>query len=104
MVGLAAQVRRRPPVHHALVDHQFGDVPARAGGDLRVEPGRGRGPAQGGAAADEGRKVVVDAQERRHGGIVEVTADTKVASRQGSPTNGHRERVICVSLSSRLVR
>ena len=78
MVALATQVGRRPPVHHALVDHEFGDVPCRAGGDPGVEAGRRRGLAQGGAAADQGRKVVIDAQERRHGGMVEGTADSKV--------------------------
>ena len=89
MVALAAQVRRRPPVHHALVDHELGDIPCRAGGDLGVEPGGRGGLAQGGAAAGKRPQVLVQAQQGGHGGMVDATADSggMLPTKQAVPAN-----------------
>ena len=75
MVALAAQVRCHPPVHHALVDQELGDIPCRAGGDLRVQP-CGQAP-----------QVIVQAQQGGHGGMVEGTADSRWPAGQAAPVN-----------------
>ncbi len=71
MILLAAEVRRRPSVHHALVGDQVCDVPAGACRDGRADSRACGRIAESRTAGHQRLDVVIETQMRRHGGIIE---------------------------------